>query len=191
MDAFEGEVAVVTGSASGLGRAMAERFAQEGMTSVIADRRLRDAEAVADSILRTGGRAAAIEVDVAKRDSMLALADRVDAELGGASVLVNNAGVIPNTPILEPEDLAWRWVIDVNLLGVIHGLQVFDSAHPSTEDRPNPNRSASYLKTLALWRRRLGDRGEMSATRESAPTVCFGRSASSISMCSPIPRIGR
>jgi NAD(P)-dependent dehydrogenase (short-subunit alcohol dehydrogenase family) len=125
MDTLDGKVAVVTGSASGLGRAMAERFAQEGMTAVIADNRLAEAEVAAKEIADQGGRAVAIEVDVTKRDSVEALADRVDAELGGASVLVNNAGVVSFTPVDKPEERGWRWIVDVNLFGVLYGVQTF------------------------------------------------------------------
>jgi NAD(P)-dependent dehydrogenase (short-subunit alcohol dehydrogenase family) len=125
MDELDGKIAVVTGSASGLGRAIAGRFAQEGMTAVIADNRLTEAAAVAKEITDGGGRAVAIEVDVTQRDSVTALADRVDAELGGASVLVNNAGVVSFTPVAQPEERGWRWIVDVNLFGVIYGLQTF------------------------------------------------------------------
>ena len=125
MDQLDGKVAVVTGSASGLGRAMAERFAQEGMTAVIADNRLAAAEIVAKEITEAGGRAMAIEADVTKRGSVEALADRVDSELGGASVLVNNAGVVSFTPVAQPEEAGWRWIVDVNLFGVVYGLQTF------------------------------------------------------------------
>jgi NAD(P)-dependent dehydrogenase (short-subunit alcohol dehydrogenase family) len=125
VDRLEGGIAVVTGSASGLGRAMAERFARKGMTVVIADNRLPDAEVVAKEIGGTGGRAVAIEVDVSQPDSVVALADRVDDELGGASVLVNNAGVVSFTPIDQAEERGWRWIVDVNLFGVIHGIQTF------------------------------------------------------------------
>jgi NAD(P)-dependent dehydrogenase (short-subunit alcohol dehydrogenase family) len=124
MENFGGKVAVVTGSASGLGRAIAERFAEEGMTAVIADNRLGDAEIVAKEIVARGGKALAIEVDVTKRASLEALADRVD-ELGGASILVNNAGVLSFTPVGEAEDDGWRWIVDVNLFGVVNGLQTF------------------------------------------------------------------
>ena len=125
MQTLEGKVAVVTGSASGLGKGMAERFAQEGMTVVIADNRLAEAEVAAKEIVGNGGRAVAIEVDVTRPESVDALADRVDAELGGASVLVNNAGVLSHTPLLQAEDKGWHWIVDVNLFGVVHGLQAF------------------------------------------------------------------
>jgi NAD(P)-dependent dehydrogenase (short-subunit alcohol dehydrogenase family) len=125
MDQLEGKVAVVTGSASGLGRAMVERFAREGMAVVVADNRLDAAELVAKHIEDQGGRAVAMEVDVTRRESVVALADRVDAELGGVSVLVNNAGVMSVSPILQPEELGWRWIVEVNLFGVIYGLQTF------------------------------------------------------------------
>jgi len=125
MQQLEGKVAVVTGSASGLGRAMAERFAREGMTAVIADNRLPEAEVVAKEIEKAGGRAVAIEVDVTRRESVAALAARVDDELGGAAVLVNNAGVVSFTPVAEPEERGWRWIVDVNLFGVLYGIQTF------------------------------------------------------------------
>jgi NAD(P)-dependent dehydrogenase (short-subunit alcohol dehydrogenase family) len=125
MENIRGKVAVVTGSGSGLGKAMAERFAAEGMTVVIADNRLDAAEAAAAEIASNGGAAVAIQVDVTDRTSLVALADRVDAELGGVHVLVNNAGVVANTPIDEPNDTDWRWIVDVNLFGVVMGIQTF------------------------------------------------------------------
>jgi NAD(P)-dependent dehydrogenase (short-subunit alcohol dehydrogenase family) len=125
MDDLRGKVAVVTGAASGLGRAMAERFADEGMTVAIADLRLPAAQLVASAISSRGGHAFAAEVDVSSRESVESLAERMDAELGGANVLVNNAGVMSPTPLLRSEELGWRWIVEVNLLGVVYGLQAF------------------------------------------------------------------
>ena len=122
---LRGKVAVVTGSGSGLGRAMAERFAQEGMLVVVADNRLDAAEEVASAIETAGGRALPIQVDVTKRESVEALADRVDAELGGTDVLVNNAGVAAPTSYFDHDDAGWRWVTDVNFFGVLYGVQTF------------------------------------------------------------------
>lgn len=125
MKQLEGKVAVVTGAASGLGRGIAETFVAEGMSVVIADNRLEAAEATAAEISDGRGRAVAIEVDVTNRGSVEALADRVERELGGASVLVNNAGVLSFTPVGEPEERGWRWITDVNMFGVVYGVQAF------------------------------------------------------------------
>ncbi len=125
MDQLVGKVAVITGSASGLGRGMAARFAQEGMTVVIADNRFTEAQSVAEQIIDNGGSAVPIEVDVTSRYSLVALADRVDADMGGTDILVNNAGVVSYSPVLETEEMGWRWIVDVNLFGVVYGLQTF------------------------------------------------------------------
>jgi NAD(P)-dependent dehydrogenase (short-subunit alcohol dehydrogenase family) len=125
VDRFREKVAVVTGSASGLGRAMAERCSSEGMTTVIVDNRILEAERVAREINDKGDRAIAMEVDVTRSESVLKLADRVDGELGGASLLINNAGVVSYSPLLRDEERGWRWIVDVNLFGVVHGVQAF------------------------------------------------------------------
>ena len=62
---------------------------------------------------------------MADADAVQALAARVDAELGGAHILVNNAGVVSYTPLLEDERAGWQWIVDVNLFGVVHGMQAF------------------------------------------------------------------
>ena len=67
----------------------------------------------------------AVDVDVTQRDSVNALAERTELELGGASVLVNNAGVVTFTPVAQQEEDGWRWIVDVNLFGVIYGIQAF------------------------------------------------------------------
>lgn len=125
MEQLKGRVAVVTGSASGLGRAMALTFGQEGMKVVVADRRLAEAERVAAAIRDAGGSGIAIAVDVTDRGSVEALADAVDRQFGGTHVLCNNAGVVARTPVLDPEETNWRWIVDVNLFGVVYCLQAF------------------------------------------------------------------
>ncbi len=125
MEQFKGGVAVVTGAASGLGRAIATRLSSEGMTTVIADIRFAEAEQAAREIEDNGDRAIAMEVDVTRGDSVARLADQVDAELGGANLLINNAGVVSYSPLLRAEEPGWRWIVDVNLFGVVHGIQTF------------------------------------------------------------------
>src|SRR5262245_59724908 len=114
MEQLGDKTAVVTGSGSGLGRSMAIRFAQDGMNVVVADRDVDAAGAVVKEITSAGGQALAVVTDVTDRASLGALADQVDSTLGGTDVLVNNAGVLPLTPILEPDENGWRFEMEVN-----------------------------------------------------------------------------
>jgi NAD(P)-dependent dehydrogenase (short-subunit alcohol dehydrogenase family) len=129
VDQFTGRTAVVTGAASGIGYAMAERFAREGMTVVLADIE-EEALASADGKLRdAGAKTLAVQTDVSQWESVEALAGRVFDELGTVHILCNNAGVT-NTRVQARgiwkrslED--WQWVMGVNLWGVIHGVRAF------------------------------------------------------------------
>jgi NAD(P)-dependent dehydrogenase (short-subunit alcohol dehydrogenase family) len=117
---LEGKVAVVTGGASGIGRAMAARFAADGMQVVIAD---VEAAALASTAAELG--VVGIRTDVADVASVQALADHVFDRFGTAHVLCNNAGVGGGGQIAGLTIADWKWVLDVNLWGVIHGLQSF------------------------------------------------------------------
>ncbi len=120
-----GRVAVVTGAASGIGRAMAELFATEGSSVVVADLNRAEAEAVAAGIRERGGTAEAVPVDVSDAGSVAALAAATTDRFGGVDVLCNNAGVSTFNLIQDQTLADWRWVLDVNLWGVIHGLHSF------------------------------------------------------------------
>jgi NAD(P)-dependent dehydrogenase (short-subunit alcohol dehydrogenase family) len=117
---LSGKVAVVTGGASGIGRAMAARFAADGMQVVIADVQPDALAATADELGVHG-----VQVDVADADSVQALADQVIARFGAVNLLCNNAGVGGGGRIADQTLKDWKWVIDVNLWGVIHGLHAF------------------------------------------------------------------
>ena len=120
-----GRVAVVTGGASGIGRALAEALAAAGSVVVVADLNLTAAEAVADEIRSSGGRADAVTVDVADAASVDELAAGVIGRHGRVDVLCNNAGV-STFNLIEDQTLDdWRWVVSVNLWGVIHGVHSF------------------------------------------------------------------
>ena len=128
MEDLRGKVAVVTGGASGIGLAMVQRFAQEGMTVVAADVR---ADAVDDATakLRADGldTVHGAVVDVTDYESVAALAEAVHAEHDGVDVLCNNAGVGSGAEgfIWEHELADWQWGFDVNVWGVIHGIKAF------------------------------------------------------------------
>ena len=122
---FKDKVAVVTGAASGLGRAMAERFAHEGMKVVLAD---VEADALANtqaSMKASGATVLAVPTDVAQARDVEALAQKSLEAFGAIHLLCNNAGVAPSAAIWENTIEEWEWVIGVNLWGTIHGLRVF------------------------------------------------------------------
>ena len=135
MDDFTDTVALVTGAGSGLGRAMAVRLAAEGSRVVVADLRLDAAEETAAIIQAERGTAEATQLDVSSREQHVDLANRIDAEYDGVDVLVLNAGVMASGPLLATEEAGWRWLVDVNLFGVLYGVQTFV---PRMLDRERP-----------------------------------------------------
>jgi NAD(P)-dependent dehydrogenase (short-subunit alcohol dehydrogenase family) len=121
----DGRVAVITGGASGIGRAMAELFASEGSAVVVADLDADGAAVVAKGITDRGGSADAVEVDVSDPGSVDALAGFTRDRFGGVDLLCNNAGVSTFNLIQDQTLADWRWVLSVNLWGVIHGVHSF------------------------------------------------------------------
>ncbi len=125
MKELRDRVAVVTGAASGIGNAMARRFAGEGMKVVLADVE-KTALARAEAELRsTGATVLAVRTNVAEPADVEALARRTLDAFGAVHVLCNNAGVVAGGLLWERSLADWQWVLGVNLWGVIHGLRVF------------------------------------------------------------------
>lgn len=125
MKEFEGKVAVITGAASGIGRAIAERCAQEGMKVVLADIEER-ALATAEAELRAeNADVLSVVTDVSKAGDVDALAQRTVDTYGAVHLLCNNAGVGAGAAVWESTINDWEWVLGVNLWGVIHGLRSF------------------------------------------------------------------
>jgi len=158
MKSLKGKVAVVTGGAGGLGRAMAMHFAREGMHVAIADIEKASLDKTAGELRALGINAIGVRTDVSKGEEVDALAKRVVAELGGVHVVCNNAGVSPLGLAWENTIADWQWMLGVNLWGVIHGVRTFtplllaqDEGHivntASVAGLINPPNSAMYNVT--------------------------------------------
>ncbi|MFC0141484.1 (S)-acetoin forming diacetyl reductase [Erwinia mallotivora] len=120
---MKAKVALVTGGGQGIGKAIALRLAKDGFAVAVADYNSQTARQVADEIVTGGGKALAVTVDVSKRDKVFAAVEQARKELGGFDVIVNNAGVAPTTPIEEITEEMVDKVYDINIKGVIWGMQ--------------------------------------------------------------------
>ena len=122
---FEGRVAVVTGGAKGIGRAIATHLAQGGAKVVVAGRTEGPLEELRAEIQAQGGEAVAVRADVAVEADADALCARTIEAFGKAEILVNNAGVTKDGLLLRMSDADWDQVIDTNLKGAFHCTRAF------------------------------------------------------------------
>jgi NAD(P)-dependent dehydrogenase (short-subunit alcohol dehydrogenase family) len=125
MKVFEGKVAVVTGAAGGIGRALAEQAAAEGMSVVIADVDDEGLAGTAAQLESRGANVIVIHTDVSDPIAVESLAETAWSRLGGAHVVFNNAGVMAGGLSWERSVEDWQWVLGVNLWGVINGIRSF------------------------------------------------------------------
>jgi NADP-dependent 3-hydroxy acid dehydrogenase YdfG len=125
MKDYKDKVAVITGAASGIGRAIAERCAQEGMKVVIADIETEALHQTAKEMKAARAQVVPVVTDVSKNRDVERLAKRTLDAYGSVHLLFNNAGVTTGTVIWESTLADWKWVLGVNLWGAIHGVRVF------------------------------------------------------------------
>lgn len=124
MKDLAGKVAVVTGAANGIGRAVAVELAGAGMHVVLADIDAAKVEAASAAVRELGVNSIGVPVDVRDRADLVRLADAA-SEIGPVHVLHNNAGVGLIEPIVSTTAEDWRWVMDVNYFGIVNALEVF------------------------------------------------------------------
>jgi NAD(P)-dependent dehydrogenase (short-subunit alcohol dehydrogenase family) len=125
VEELEGKVAVVTGGASGIGKAVAGAAVGAGMRVVIADIEEGALKAAADELASDGAEVLCVVTDVADAASVRELRDRSLDRFGAVHVVHNNAGVGLGGPIWEIPDADWQWILGVNLWGVVHGISTF------------------------------------------------------------------
>src|SRR3954468_13705 len=119
---IEGKVVVITGASSGLGEAAAKHLSELGATVVLGARRADRIEKLAKEIQDNGGQALAISMDVTQRDQVKKLVDSAVEQFGRVDVVLNNAGVMPLSPMDRLNVDEWDRMIDVNIKGVLNGI---------------------------------------------------------------------
>jgi NAD(P)-dependent dehydrogenase (short-subunit alcohol dehydrogenase family) len=125
MQSYLNKVAVITGGASGIGRGLAEKAAALGMCVVVADVDGKNLGAVADMLRDRGAQVLAQRTDVTRYESVQALARAAFDRFGQVDLLFNNAGVLVDGLSWERSVEDWRWSLDVNVMGVVHGIKAF------------------------------------------------------------------
>lgn len=121
-DNTEGKVVVITGASSGLGEAAARHLSAQGATVVLGARRVERIDALADEIAAAGGRALAVRTDVTDREQVQALVDAAVSAFGRIDVMLNNAGLMPQSPLDRLKVDEWERMVDVNIKGVLWGI---------------------------------------------------------------------
>jgi len=151
MKDFKNKVAVITGGASGIGRAMAERFAREGMKIVLADIEAPALEATVAAMKADGATVIGVLTDVSKSEQIEALAAQTLEAFGKVHILCNNAGVGAHPRATwELTKADWEWVIGANLWSVIYGVQTFVPIMLKQDEPGHVINTASMAGLLSL-----------------------------------------
>lgn len=119
---IEGKVVVITGASSGLGEAAARHLSAEGAIVILGARRVDRIRALAEELTRNGCKALAVETDVTQKDQVQRLVDTAVNSFGRIDVMLNNAGLMPSSPLERLKIDDWDRMIDVNFKGVLYGI---------------------------------------------------------------------
>jgi NADP-dependent 3-hydroxy acid dehydrogenase YdfG len=119
---IEGKVIVITGASSGLGEAAAKHLSQQGAVVVLGARRVERIQSLAKELAKNGNKALAIATDVTRHEEVKTLVDTAVKTFGRIDVLINNAGLMPQSPLNRYKIDEWNQMIDVNIKGVLYGI---------------------------------------------------------------------
>jgi NADP-dependent 3-hydroxy acid dehydrogenase YdfG len=119
---IEGKVVVITGASSGMGEAAARYLAAQGASVVLGARRIERLQSLADELNSQGGKALAVETDVTDPNQVQRLVDEAVQTYGRVDVIINNAGLMPHSPLERLKIDDWNRMIDVNIKGVLYGI---------------------------------------------------------------------
>ncbi len=122
MKNIEGKVVVITGASSGLGEATARMLSAEGAIVILGARRADRIQSLADELVKNGGKAIAIATDVTDAEQVKKLVETAVGTYGCIDVIVNNAGLMPHSPLERLKIDDWNQMIDVNIKGVLYGI---------------------------------------------------------------------
>ncbi|WP_276496201.1 SDR family oxidoreductase [Pontibacter litorisediminis] len=122
MNNIEGKVIVITGASSGLGEATARHLSAQGAAVALGARRADRIQSIAEEINKNGGRAIAVTTDVTQREQVQKLVDAAAEQFGRLDVVLNNAGIMPLSPLERLNVEEWDRMIDLNLKGVLYGI---------------------------------------------------------------------
>jgi 2-hydroxycyclohexanecarboxyl-CoA dehydrogenase len=167
MDRLAGNVAIVTGAAQGIGRAIAFRLADEGAKVALADIQLDPAEQAATELCSRGAAAIAVALDVTRLDDAIAATDRVERELGPIDILVNNAGWDVLLPFVESTPELWDKVIAINYRGLLNCCK---AVAPRMQSR-----GSGKIVSISSDAARVGSSGEAVYAGCKAAIIAFSK----------------
>ena len=161
---ISGKVVVITGASSGLGEATARYLADRGATVVLGARRADRLRTLVDEITRKGGKASALVTDVTDAAQVQALVDGAVEQYGRIDVILNNAGVMPHSPLERRKIDDWERTIDINIKGVLYGIA---AALPHMQRQ----KSGHFINVSSVAGHRVGPGSAVYAATKTAVRV--------------------